>query len=448
MWDRPRSVSASILEDRMTPSRAVTGGAVLVLLSGTAACGLSSVAPKVELRDALVAVADARSAAFAVSLPSSPDDVRAFLTASGEDSSSLDDAMLRDLLGTELIAAYDKGESKKKTADDAGRLQLRIDGEDYGEVRVVDEVAYLRIDVPGLSDRFPDMADDVDSFRAELQTSDLGALEAAAEAALTGEWVSVDTGKGSWLAEQQKSMEDASGVPRSDDVAQRLLDVAGKALDSSVSVRAAGERLIATVNTRDMYTEVADDLPELLGEIAPGAGKSLPSADEVPSRDVSASFWVDGGELRRVELDLAQFLEEPTGHFVIRVDTAEGQKIEAPDDAVEVDMEQLAGLTGVTPDQLLGGLSGAGGGDVGGSLGVEAAAAAVGVEFQAHAQYDGVPPSVEYLPMVAESFAGMTPPLELLAVGDRVQVGYDGEVACLTLGADYMTEGTVAAGPC
>jgi hypothetical protein len=29
-----------------------------------------------------------------------------------------------------------------------------------------------------------------------------------------------------------------------------------------------------------------------------------------------------------------------------------------------------------------------------------------------------------------------------------VQVTYDGEVACLTLSADYMTEGTVAAGPC
>ncbi|SNR54826.1 hypothetical protein [Blastococcus mobilis] len=42
----------------------------------------------------------------------------------------------------------------------------------------------------------------------------------------------------------------------------------------------------------------------------------------------------------------------------------------------------------------------------------------------------------------------MTPPLELQAVGDRVQVTYDGEVACLTLAPDTMTEGTVTPGPC
>jgi hypothetical protein len=42
----------------------------------------------------------------------------------------------------------------------------------------------------------------------------------------------------------------------------------------------------------------------------------------------------------------------------------------------------------------------------------------------------------------------MEPPLEMVAVGDRVQVTYDGQVACLTLPADVMTEGTVVAGPC
>jgi hypothetical protein len=431
----------------MSPSRALTGGAVFVLLAGTAACGVTSVAPKVQLRDAVVAFAEARSASFTVSLPSSPDDVRAFLTATGEDDSSVDDAMLRDLLGIELVVAYDGGEKEKDPTDDAGLFQLRIDGEDYGEIRTVDEVAYLRIDVPGLSDRFPEMAEEVDAARAELEAADLGALEPAAEAALDGEWVSVDMGEGSWFAEQQKSMDDAV-MQLPDDFGQRLLDLAGKAMDSSVSVRRAGEgdtgdELIATANTRELYSNVADDLPELLGEVAPGAEEELPPATEVPSRDVSASFWVDDGDLRRVELDLAQFLDEPTGHFVVRVDLAEGQSIEAPDGAVEVDLEELAALSGVTPDQLFAGLAGGGAG-----LGVEDAAAAVGAEFQYYAEYDGVAPSVEQLPRVAESFAGMTPPLELQAVGDRVQVTYDGQVACLTLGADSATEGTVAAGPC
>ncbi|MET0765390.1 MAG: hypothetical protein ABWY29_11025 [Blastococcus sp.] len=436
----------------MSPSRALTRGAVLVLLSGTAACGLSSVAPKVELRSALVAFGEERSAAFTVSLPSSHEDVRAFIAATGEDDASLDDTMLEELLGTELVVAYDQGESEKKTADDDSRFQLRLDGEDYGELRVVDEVAYARVNVPGLSDRFPDLENEVDTLRADMEASDLGALAEAVDAALDGEWVSVDMGEGSWLAEQQKAMEEASGGAPSDDLAKRLRDVAGKALDSSVSVRKADDRLIATVNTRELYTKVKDDLPELLDEIAPGMGESLPPADEVPSRDVSASFWIEDGELRRIEVDFAQFLEEPTGHLVVRVDTAAGESIDAPDDAVEVDLEALIGQSGLTPEELVGGLGGLGG--LGGgpgapdAMGAEDAAMSIGYEIQAYASMDGVAPSVEYLPMIAETYAGMTPPLELLAVGDRVQVTYDGEVACLTLAPDYESDSTVVLGPC
>ena len=403
----------------MSPSRALTGGAVLVLLAGTAACGLESVSPQVELRDAVVAFAEARSTSFTVSVPSSPADVRAFLAATGEDDSSVDDALLEDLLGIELVVAYDRGEDGKSAADDAGVFQLRVDGEAYGEVRTVDEVLYVRVDVSRLSDRFPDMTEGVDALRAEMEATDLGPLGPAAEAALAGEWVSVDAGGGSWLAEQRETM---PGAPMQlpDDFGQRLLDLAGKALDASVSVREVDDRLIATANTRDLYTEVAADLPELLGEIAPG---------------------VEDGELERVEVDVAQFLDEPTGHFVIRLDTAdEGPSIEAPGDAVELDLEELAAMSGATPDQLLGGFVGAGGGSE-----VEAVALAVGDEFRMYAEHEGVAPSVEHLPVIAEYFAGM---LELQAVGDRVQVTYDGEVACLTLAPDTMTDSTATPGPC
>jgi hypothetical protein len=428
----------------MSPSRPLTRGAVLVLLAGTAACGVSSVAPKVELRDALGALTDAGGGSFTVSLPSSAEDVRAFLAAADEDDSSLDDPTLDALLGMELVTAYDGGESGKST-DDSGLVQLNIDGQAYGELRTVDEVGYLRIDVPELSERFPETAAGFDSLRGELDAQDLGSLEAAAEAALAGEWVSVDMAEDSWMAEQQKGMEGMPGqLP--DDFGQRLLDLGGKALESSVSVRRSDDRLIATVNTRDLYSGVRDELPELLNEIAPGVGESLPPVSEVPDRDLSASFWVEDGELRRVELDLAQFLDEPTGHLVIRVDTADREPIEAPDGAVDVDLEQLAALTGVTPDQLFGGFAGAAGLD--GEMDVEAAAMIVGAQFGSYAAIDGVAPTVEHLPAVAESFAGMTPPLELQAVGNRVQVTYDGEVACLTLAPGLGSEDTVATGPC
>lgn len=432
----------------MRSSRALARGAVLVLATGTAACGVASVASKVELRDAMAAIAEARSASFILSLPSSEDDVRAFLTAAGEDASAVDDAVFGELLAMDLTLAHDGGDDAENAADDAGLVRLRIDGEDYAELRSVDEVGYLRVDLPALSERFPEMADDVDQLSAELETADLGALEPAVEAVLAEDWVSVDMGGASWLAEQQRGVEQQS-MPLPDDLGQRLLDLAGEAMSSTVSIRKdgadeTGDRLVATANTRELYAEVADDLPALLSEVAPGAEAGLPPASEVPSQDVSVTFWVDDGALRRVELDLAQFLDEPAGSFVIRADIDQTPSIEAPKDAVEVDLEELFALSGATPGQLLGDLLGGAGGA---GVGVEAAAIAVDQEFRAYAGTEGVAPTVEHLPMVAEAFTGL-PAVEVLAVDGRVQVTFDGETACLTLAPDPDTAGTITPGPC
>jgi hypothetical protein len=435
----------------MSSPRAFAVGALLTLVAGTAACGASSVAPKVQLRDALGAIGEAGAASFTLSLPSSPEDVRAFLEATGEDDASLDDTMLEKLLDIEMLAAYDRRVSDD-IYDDAARFQFRIDGEDYGETRVVDATAYFRVDLDGLSEQFPEMADDVDSLRADLDATDLGVLQPVAEAALAGDWLSLDASEGSWLAEQTEAMEEETGQQTAE-LQQQLLDLAEKAAKAGVSVKKAGtddlgERLIATVNTRDLYSQVEADLPGLLEGVAPGAGagEAIPPADEVPSIDVSASFWVENDVLRRVELDLAQFLDEPEGHFVIRLDTAAGKPaVEAPDDAVEIDLEGLMAESGASMDELLGG-----GGYTEGVPGTEVEAAAIGVsyDFQYYAEMEGVAPTVDLLPLVAEYYVGIEPPLELVAVGERVQVTYAGEVACLTLPADLVSEGTVVLGPC
>jgi hypothetical protein len=316
-------------------------------------------------------------------------------------------------------------------------------------MRYVDEVAYARFDVDGLSDRFPGLDDGLQQARDELDAQELGVVEDAFDAALDGAWVSVDLGEGSWFAEQQHALEDAGG-PLPEEVRQQLLDLASQAFESSVSLRAAGsddigDRMIATVNTRDLYTDLADELPDLLSGFAPGAEEELPPVEDVPDMDISAMFWVDDTELRRVELDLAQFLEKPAGHFVVRVDVGDGGPIEAPDDAVPVDIEQLAALGAAGYEE--GGYEGGGHAGEPTDVGVEEAAYAVDSEFLYHAYTEGVAPTVEHLPMVAEAFTG-PPPVELIAVGDRVQVTYGGEVACLTLGPDADTPGTVTLGSC
>jgi hypothetical protein len=435
----------------MSSPRALAVGALLTLVAGTAACGASSVAPKVQLRDALGSIGEAGAASFTLSLPSSPEDVRAFLQATGEDDASLDDTMLEKLLDVELLTAYDRRDPDDVT-DDAARVQVRIDGQDYAEARGVDETGYFRVDLDGLSEQFPELADDVDSLRADLENTDLGVLQPVAEAALAGDWLSLYAGEGSWLAEQTQAMEEESGQV-TEELQKQLLDLAEKAAQSSVSVRKAGEdelgeRLIATANTRDLYSRVEGDLPGLLEGVAPGAGagEAVPPADEVPSIDVSASFWVENDVLRRVELDLAQFLDEPTGHFVIRVDTAAGKpNVAVPEDAVEIDLEELMAESGASMEDLLGG-----GVYTEGMPGTEVEQAAIGVgyDFQYYAEMEGVAPTVDLLPLVADYYVGIEPPLELLAVGDRVQVTYDDEVACLTLPADLVSQGIVVLGPC
>jgi hypothetical protein len=434
----------------MSSPRAAAVGALFVLVAGTAACGASSVAPKVQLRDALASIGEAGTATFALSLPSSTSDVRDFLVATGEDDPSIDDKTLGDLLGVEILAAYDRRTSGDPT-DDAGRVQFRIDGKDFSELRAVDQTAYFRVDLDGLSDRFPEMADGVDTLRQELAATDLGPLQPVAEAALAGDWLSLDAGEGSWLAEQTKAAEEKSGK-RTEELQKQLKDLLGKATKAGVTVRKAGaddlgERLIATANTRTMYAEVADELPGLVDAVAPEAqartGDVFPPADEVPSTDVSATFWVKDDVLRRVELDLAQFLDKPTGHFVIRMDTAPGKPtVKAPKDAVEIPLEELMAQAGAAPAALLGGPGSES------APGIEELAMGVGYDFQYYADSEGVAPSVEHLPIVAEWYADSEPPLEMVAAGDRVQVTSGGEVACLTLPADVSAEPTVDAGPC
>jgi hypothetical protein len=436
----------------MSSPRALAVGALLTLVAGTAACGVSSVAPKVQLRDALGAFGEAGAVTFTTSLPSSVEDVRTFIDATGEDDDSLDDTMLEHLLGIEVLAAYDRRDADDP-ADDASRVQFQIDGEDYAEARGVDETGYFRVDLDGLSERFPEMADDVDTLREDLEATDLGVFQPVAEAALAGEWLSLDVGEGSFLAEQTEAVEEESGQ-QAEELQQQLLDLAEQAAKASVTVRKAGtddlgERLVASVNTRDLYSQVEDDLPGLLEGFAPaaGAGEAVPPADEVPSRDVSASFWVQDDVLRRVELDLAQFLEEPAGHLVVRVDIAPGKPtVEAPDDAVEIDLEALIAESGAAMGGVLGG------GDYPEDVpvtAIEDVAYGVGYDFQYYAETEGLTaPTVDLLPLVAEYYAGMEPPLEMVAVGERVQVTYDGEVACLTLPADLVSEGVVVLGPC
>ncbi|NEK84997.1 hypothetical protein GCU60_04370 [Blastococcus saxobsidens] len=430
--------------------RLLVGGSVLALLSGTAACGMQSIEPKIQLRDALRAFGDQSSGAVRLSVPSSEDDVRAFIEAVDDTSGDADvpDDVLRTLLSTSVVHGYDSGEDDEDPADDAVRTVVEIGDLTAVEVRAIGETVYTRADVDGLLDEFPDLAADVDSFRAELDGVDGApssvpeALLAPARALLDGGWVSVD---GEVLLAQ---LEELGGTPSAGQEAQLqsdLQELAGKALqDAVVGVERTGEdddlgdQLTVRLNLRKGYETVRDGLPAIVPDDVEDEAvlAELPPADEVPDKDVEVSVWVQDGELTRAELDAAQFLDDPAGHLVLRLDALEAQPVTAPSDAVAVDVATLLenGLASFVP-----------GADV--PLDAHTIATWVDMDLAGLAAEQGTEPSVALLPELLPYYEGMTPDLLITAVGPRIEVTTAGETACLTPSPDGMAE-DVLDGPC
>jgi hypothetical protein len=434
--------------------RLLAGGAVAAVLTGTAACGLPAVEPKLELRDALSAFAAGRSGTLELSIPSSADDVRAFDAAadpSGGDAGTTDD-VLQQLLSSSVEMGYDFGEDRDSDADDSSRVVVHLDGLDAGELRLVDGLLYARVDVEGLGEKFPEMQPDLDSLRAGLTGED-GApapMIEAGTAILDGGWVSVDVQA---YLDQLAAAGTAPGDPTtgsSESSSAALRDLLGDALKgavASVERREAdgelGDHLVAGLDLRKVYATLRSGLPEVLtGGTADALEQQLPPVAEVPDKQIDVSFWVRDGDLTRVELDIAQFLDEPAGHLVLRADVLAPEEITAPSDAIEFDIAALmeAGMSGYPPG---------GEGRPSAELEPDAYTVATWIDMDLadRAYEEGGQPSVEYLAEMLPYYEGIAKSLDITAVGERIQVTLDKESVCLTLSPDGMGE-DIAEGPC
>lgn len=452
--------------------RLLTGTAIVAVLSGTAACGLQSVEPKIELRDAASAFSSADAGGMRFSIGSSAADYRTFshqadkesdATASGD---NLSDADLNKLLASHAEISYDTG-SGTSPDDSSSQLSLHIGSTDAGQFRVVNQTLYAQANVSGLVTEFPDMKDGVDSFRAGLTGGpDAGgppaAIAAPATAVLDGKWVSLDLHTGSWIDKQLKG---AAGGGMTADAPAKLKALAGKAFGGgAVTVQrldgddTLGDHLVATTNLRKAYGNVRSDVAALFtGKAGAEIAKQLPAVTDVPDRNLTVSFWVKDGALSRVELDAAQFLDKPAGHLVLRVDALPKQKITAPTDAVAVDPQAIADQTGLPIDQLLAG-GAAGGAPVGGVVGpagsagppldARTVATDVDQDIRDMAYQAGVAPSLQYLGQARTDMLDIDNSIEVKQVGSRIQVAYGGHAACLTLGATTDDDGTITPGLC
>jgi hypothetical protein len=431
--------------------RLLAGGMLAAVLTGTAACGLQAAEPKLELRDAMSDFAAGRAGTLQLSLPSSGDDVRTFAGAadpSGDGGMTDDD--LEQLLSSSVELGYDFGEDRDSDADDTSRFVVHLEDLDAAEVRTVDGVLYARADVDGLAEKFPEMQADLDTFRGGLTGADVPAETVdAATALLDGEWVSVDIQ--AYLDSVQALVEqvgEAGGVAPDDPTAAlsdmssaEVRDLLGDALKGAVtSVERRegdddlGDHLVTHLDLRKAYATLRSGLPEL--------EEQLPPVDEVPDKQIDVSFWVLDGDLTRIELDLAQFLDEPAGHLVLRADVLAPEEITAPSDAVEFDVAALmeTAMSAADPDVAYQSPP---------KWKPDAYEIATWVDEDfANVAYEWhTAPSVHQLPEVLPLYEGLMEGLEIIAVGDRIQVTLRHETVCLTL-SYYGNSEDIADGPC
>jgi hypothetical protein len=439
--------------------RLLAGGALVALITGTAACGMQAVEPKLQLRDAAREFAAASTGALELSVASSVDEVRAFAQAadpSGGDAGMTDEDLATILSGS-LEYGYDLGEDSEDTTDDAARFALHIGALDAAEFVASGNVAYARVDLDGLAEEFPEMREGLDTFRAQLTGEDGISPPAPATvlepitALLDGEWVSMDVE--AYLDQLDELSAGTEGGGPADmglsaETAAQLRDLLGTALkDAVVSVERReaddelGDHLVAGLDLRKAYTELASGLPDLFtGAAADGLRESLPPVTDVPDKQIDVSFWVLDDELTRVELDLAQFLDEPAGHLVLRADVRPGQEITAPSGAVEFDVAALmeAGTSAYQPTEEAQQVP---------EVDAHMVATWVDMDFASLAYEWHTAPSVHLLPEVLPSYEGIAEGLEITAVGNRIQVTLDQETVCLTL-SFYGNAEDIIDGPC
>jgi hypothetical protein len=426
-------------------SRLLAGSSAVVLLGGAAACGLGSVEPKIQLRDAFRALGGESSLTVRLSVPSSADDVRAFLDADGSgDAGSMSDEDLQTLLSSSVVIGHDDGEDAGSPADDAVRAVLEIGDATPVEFRTVGQVAYARADVDAFVEQFPEAAGDVEELRAQVAGAGGTVPEpllAAAQALLDGDWVSLD---GQALLDQLEAQGEAvpGAEPLDEELAAQAQELMRTAVEESVvSVQREGEdedlgdHLVVGLDLRKGYAAIREDLPSLFpGAEGEALEEQLPGVKELPVLEAEVSVWVRDGELSRAEIDVAQFLDEPAGHLVLRADVLDGEPITAPSDALPLDAAAL--LESAAALQAAGLAAGEG-------VDAYTLATWVDMDLAVLAEESGAPSSAAFLPEVLPYYEGIAPDLVITAVGERVEISTGGETVCLTPSGDGFGEDIV-----
>ncbi len=253
-------------------------------------------------------------------------------SGTGKDAFTDEDAdILRKVYNSSFTIAWDK--AGNGVDDDMALINATIDGVTGAEVRVVDQVAYVKVPVGELAARFGVSTADIQSFRRQM-----GSAIPGIDTLINGGWVSIA------VADVEKLSKGSTGVAPSADPAQserlaaELKTSAERLLDGAQVVRDDKDKthLIVTTSTVKAYEEAKrlfGAMEKVAGEASSGklADALGPQLEKPPAdKPIVVDLWVDNGKFKAFELNFLQFVEGNTGRATLRVDISTGTDITAP----------------------------------------------------------------------------------------------------------------------
>jgi hypothetical protein len=327
-----------------------SAGVIALSLAGACAAQVKALEPKLELRNAFTALADAKQAGFTVKLTGSADELIAGFkleAAKNKDADAAftdDDAKsVRTVFNSSLTLAYDQAGDGAE--DDRMLLAATVDGVTGTELRVVDGTAYLKAPVAELAAKFGAGAADVDAIRKEV-AADLPAVGAFFD----GKWVSVDVKEATRLSGTAVAGLPSAAPEDADKMLAEVKTSATNLLEGAEIVRdtADDKHLIVTSSTTKAYAEAKRLVTAVSGELGADVAKDF--GDAPKDRPIVLDLWIDDDKLSAVELNVLQFIDGAGGRAAVRLETTTGAPIDAPQDATKVDVSALSKMmpTGVS----------------------------------------------------------------------------------------------------
>ncbi|WP_052668000.1 hypothetical protein [Nitriliruptor alkaliphilus] len=327
---------------------AALGAGLLFTTSLTACNGGGTDAeddPTTALQEAVEALADYDGIELRLSIDGDRDAI--IEAADGE----LDEDTADLLLGSSLLLRA-AGEDE---ADAQAEFIVELGGREAVEVRVLPEQRFfVRVDLDAIGDVVddPDFASGVDEAVGMAEAFGLGEVASAARA---GDWIEL---KGfEQLAEFAggfggDTTEDEPTEEQIEDVRERIVASFQRFLAQDVTLEhvgeeSAGDRITATTTEGDLarlFEEISRIAGDLSGVDPDAFGDT--GVDTTSDTPVQLDFWIDGGELRQVGYDLSQIEGDdtaPEGTYVLATIAEFSGTVEAPADAVEIDLFAIIG---------------------------------------------------------------------------------------------------------